>query len=191
MPTCWIFAGPNGAGKTTFAEDFLSNVPDCSCFLNADSIAQELSSEAPDRKPLTSVGRLFFDQMDQCTKNRKNFAFETTLSGQSTVKRVERLQGEGWYVLLIYLALPSVEMSILRVAERVEHGGHNIPKSVIERRFPRSLQNLFKVFSHRVNHCFCFMNHGKKPELIFEQDRSVRSIIHRDYYQVLLEEALL
>ena len=49
-----------------------------------------------------------------------------------------RLQAEGWRVELIYLALPSMEMSKLRVAERVAHGGHNIPAADIERRFARS-----------------------------------------------------
>ena len=33
----------------------------------------------------------------------------------------------GWRVELIYLALPNPEMAKLRVAERVSHGGHDIP----------------------------------------------------------------
>lgn len=39
---------------------------------------------------------------------------------------------------LIYLALANVTLSKSRVAERVAHGGHNIPLADIERRFPRS-----------------------------------------------------
>jgi predicted ABC-type ATPase len=41
-------------------------------------------------------------------------------------------------------------MSKMRVAERVVHGGHNVPSVDIERRFPRSLRNLLDEFSHRV-----------------------------------------
>ena len=90
---------------------------------------------------------------------------------------------------LIYLALPSVEMSKLRVAERVAHGGHHIPVADIERRFPRSLRHLLDDFSHYIDSCTCFMNDGESPMLIFEQRASERDIVHDDYYQLLLEEA--
>jgi predicted ABC-type ATPase len=92
-------------------------------------------------------------------------------------------------VELIYLALPSVEMSKLRVAERVAHGGHNIPVEDIGRRFPRSLRHLLNDFSHRVNSCTCFMNDGESPVLVFEQCGNDREIVHDNYYQLLLEEA--
>jgi predicted ABC-type ATPase len=92
-------------------------------------------------------------------------------------------------VELIYLALPSVEMSKLRVAERVAHGGHHIPVADIERRFPRSLRHLLGDFSHYIDSCTCFMNDGESPMLIFEQRASERDIVHDDYYQLLLEEA--
>jgi hypothetical protein len=85
------------------------------------------------------------------------------------LRLIKRLQAEDWQVELVYLALPSVEMSKLRVAERVAHGGHNIPVRDIERRFPRSLNNLFDLFSYAVDHCICFMNDGNKPVLLFEQ----------------------
>jgi predicted ABC-type ATPase len=102
---------------------------------------------------------------------------------------VERLRADGWRVELIYLALPSVEMSKLRVAERVAHGGHNIPVADIERRFPRSLSHLLNDFSHRVDNCTCFMNDGESPVLVFEQRGHDRDIVHDDYYQLLFEEA--
>lgn len=82
-----------------------------------------------------------------------------------------------------------VEMSKLRVAERVAHGGHNIPVTDIERRFPRGLSHLLNDFSHCVDSCTCFMNDGESPVLVFEQRGSDREIVHDDYYQLLLEEA--
>lgn len=100
-----------------------------------------------------------------------------------------QLRRDGWRVALIYLALPSALMSKLRVAERVAHGGHNIPAADIERRFPRSLRHLLDDFSHRVDVCTCFMNDGESPVLIFEQRGNDRDIVHDDYYQLLIEEA--
>jgi len=44
------------------------------------------------------------------------------------LRLIARLKSTGWRVELIYLALPNVEMSSLRVAERVAHGNHNIPQ---------------------------------------------------------------
>jgi len=109
------------------------------------------------------------------------------LSGRSYLKLIRRLQKEGWHVELVYLALPNVEMSRLRVAERVAHGGHNIPLKDIIRRFPKSLKNLLGDFSNQVNRTRCFMNSGDTPELVFEQINDSRTIIHQSFYKKLLK----
>lgn len=188
MPTCWIIAGPNGAGKTTFALEYLPQVAQCSRFVNADLIAAGLSPLAPERE-LLAASRLFLGEMETCIAEREDFAFETTLAGRSYLKLVRRLQMAGWRVELIYLALPSMEMSKLRVAERVAHGGHSIPVADIERRFARSLGNLLYSFSTQVDACRCFMNSDASPELVFEQQGEVRNVLHMPYYQHLLKEA--
>jgi predicted ABC-type ATPase len=188
MPTCWIVAGPNGAGKTTFALEYLPQVANGLRFVNADLIAAGLSPLAPDREFLTA-SRLYLNEIETCVRKRDDFAFETTLAGRSYLKLINLMRAELWHVELIYLALPSVEMSKLRVTERVLHGGHNIPTADIERRFPRSLANLLELFSYQVNACRCFMNCGPRPELVFEQRGEVRNVIHPKYYQHLLSQA--
>jgi len=186
-PTCWIIAGPNGAGKTTFALEYLPRVAGCSHFINADLIAAGLAPLAPERE-LLAASRIFLRELEARIAARENFAFETTLAGRTYLRLVERLRRDGWRVELIYLALPSVEMSILRVAERVAHGGHAIPVADIERRFPRSLRHLLYDFSHRVDRCTCFMNDGENPVLVFEQNGNARVVVHTDYYQLLIDE---
>ena len=138
MPTCWIIAGPNGAGKTTFALEYLPKVVNCYHYINTELIA---------------ASRIFLAELETCIQKEEDFAFETTLSGRSYLKLIKRLQALGWHIELICLALPSIEMSKARVAERVKHGGHNIPINAIERHFSRSLNNLFNDFSHEVNNC--------------------------------------
>lgn len=187
MPTCWIIAGPNGAGKTTFALEYLPQVAQCSRFINADLIAAGLSPLAPERE-LLAASRLFLSEIDAAIAEREDFAFETTLAGRSYLKLVRRLRAVGWRVELIYLALPSMEMSKLRVAERVLHGGHSISIADIERRFARSLANLLDVFSPEVDACCCFMNSSALPELVFEQQGDVRNVVNPDHYQHLLQE---
>jgi len=188
IPACWIIAGPNGAGKTTFALEYLPQVAGCTHFINADLIAAGLSPLAPERE-LLAASRLFLREIEERIAARVDFAFETTMAGRTYLRLVERLRADGWRVELIYLALPSAEMSKLRVAERVAHGGHNIEVADIERRFPRSLRHLLNDFSHRVDRCVCFMNDGESPVLVFEQRGENRDMLHENYYQLLLEEA--
>jgi predicted ABC-type ATPase len=78
-----------------------------------------------------------------------------------------------------------------RVAERVAHGGHNIPVADIERRFSRSLANVLNVFSVEVDACWCFLNSDVLPELVFEQQGEWCNVVHTTYYQALQKEAKL
>lgn len=188
MPVCWIIAGPNGAGKTTFALEYLPQVAECRNFVNADLIAAGLSPLAPERE-LVTASRLLLKELDAHIQKRDDFAFETTLAGRGYLRLIRRLQKEGWQVELLYLALPSVKLSLLRVAERVAHGGHDITAENITRRFPRSLRNLLQDYSTQVDRTRCFMNSNNVPELIFEQQGEERTILNESYYQLLLKEA--
>lgn len=189
-PVCWIIAGPNGAGKTTFALEFLPQIANCHKFVNADLIAAGLSPLSPESE-LFSASRLFLKEIQANIIFRKDFSFETTLSGRGYLRLIKRLKKEGWQVELLYLALPSVELSKLRVLERVEHGGHNIPVKDIERRFPRSLSNLLTLYSHEVDNTRCFLNKDKIPELIFEQQGSKRTIKNESLFQLIVEGSQL
>lgn len=61
-------------------------------------------------------------------------------------------------------------MAKLRVAERVRHGGHDIPVRDIDRRFVRSLRNLFAVYASAVDRVVCFLNSAETPQIIFVQE---------------------
>jgi len=188
MSTCWIIAGPNGAGKTTFALEYLPKVAGCTTFINADLIAAGLSPLAPERE-MMAASRIFLQELKERIRLRENFAFETTLAGRTYLRMIREIRHDGWTVKLIFLGLPSVEMSKMRVAERVAHGGHNIPAIDIERRFPRSLSNLFQSFSSAVDHCLCFMNDRNSPLPVFEQRGENRIIHHQGLYNLMLKEA--
>jgi predicted ABC-type ATPase len=189
-PTCWIIAGPNGAGKTTFALQYLPQVANCRRFANADAIAAGLSPLAPETA-LLAASRLFLKEIEKHINDRQSFAFETTLSGRSYLKLIDQLKSNHWHVELTYLALPDVEMSKMRVAERVLHGGHNIPTKDLKRRFPRSLRNLLNDFSHATSLTQCFMNTGFVPELIFIQQGQNREVINPTLFTQLIQQAKL
>lgn len=175
-PICRIIAGPNGAGKTTFALTYLRQFPEAQAFVNADLIAAGLSPLAPQQQQL-AASRLMLREIDSHIRARQSFAFETTLAGRGYLRLIGRLRADGWRVELIYLALPSVQLSILRVAERVAHGGHNVPLPVLQRRFPRSIRLLLESYAPAVDHALCNMNAGMQPVPVFCQTGSNRTII--------------
>ena len=187
-PICRIIAGPNGAGKTTFALSYLRQFPDARSFVNADLIAAGLSPLAPQQQ-LLAASRLMLAEIDSHIQARRNFAFETTLSGRGYLRLILRLRSAGWRVELIYLALPSVELSILRVAERVAHGGHDVPLPVLKRRFPRSLQLLLDAYAPAVDHALCNLNAGARPSPVFFQAGRQRTIVDSTLYAQLLDLA--
>ncbi|MEA5424056.1 AAA family ATPase [Synechococcus sp. CCY9202] len=187
-PICRIIAGPNGAGKTTFALTYLRQFPDAQAFVNADLIAAGLSPLNPQQQ-LVAASRLMITEIKTHLQARRNFAFETTLSGRGYLRLITRMRFLGWRVELIYLALPSLELSILRVAERVAHGGHNVPEAVLRRRFPRSLQLLLNAYAPAVDHVLCNMNGGPDPAPVFSQNGAERTILDPWLYVQLLELA--
>lgn len=188
QPVCWIIAGPNGAGKTTFALDYLPRVASCNVFVNADLIATGLAPLAPKGKAITA-SRLFLQEISQNITANCDFAFETTLAGLAYKKLIKRLRSEGWRLELIYLALPDVEMAKSRVAERVLHGGHDIPQTDIERRFFRSLENFLGEFAILVDRAVCYLNAGRTPVTVFTQYGTRREVAEPEILQ-LLEKAM-
>ena len=163
-----IIAGPNGSGKTTFAREFLPNEANCPVFINADLIAAGLSPFKPELAAIKAA-RLMLEQLFDHSEKGQNFAFETTLAGQGYARKIPHWQSNGYLVSLIFLFLPSAEMAIDRVAERVKQGGHDIPEKVIRRRYKLGLWNLEKVYKPLVNDWIIFNNAGDEPIII---DRS-------------------
>lgn len=145
MPSLYIIAGPNGAGKTTFIKRFAPRHLALLDFLNADEIARGLSPLAPERAQI-EAGRLMLDRIRQFIAGGKSFAMETTLSGRTYRLLLKQAKEAGYATHLDFLALPSVEDSIRRVANRVIQGGHDVPEVDLRRRFRLGLRNLFSLY---------------------------------------------
>ena len=144
-PKVVILAGPNGAGKSTSAGKLLLGPLRVTEFVNADVIAQELSAFAPDRVAW-EAGRVMLRRIKELAAERASFAFETTLATRSYVPWLKELQASGYEVHLLFLWLPSADMAVARVADRVRAGGHNVPESVIRRRYASGLVNLRTLY---------------------------------------------
>lgn len=141
----YVIAGPNGAGKTTFATKFLPEYVQCTEFLNADLIAAGLSPFAPSIQNFRA-SELMLERMRKLLDNGETFSFETTLAARSYSKRIPEWQAMGYRVFLFFLWLPSEELAVERVANRVRQGGHNIPVPTIRQRYRRGLSNFDRLY---------------------------------------------
>ena len=165
-----IIAGPNGAGKTTFAKDFLPSEAKTLNFINADLIAAGLAPFNPESIAL-KAGRLMLEEIDECVDAGKSFAFETTLSGLSYVRKIQLWQRLGYQVKLWFLSLPNADAAVARVAQRVMQGGHNIPEDVIRRRFKSGLDNFYYRYKLLVDSWVLYDNYVRPPKLLDWSDR--------------------
>lgn len=144
-PHAIVIAGPNGAGKSTAAPALLRDLLGVAEYVNADLIAQGLS--AFDTASVAfQAGRVMLTRLKQLAAQRRNFAFETTRATRSYLPLLARLQSGGYVVAIIFLWLPTPEVAVARVAERVRLGGHDVPEPVIHRRYHRGLENFCRRY---------------------------------------------
>jgi predicted ABC-type ATPase len=165
QPRIFILAGPNGAGKTTFAREYLTNEAACPTFINADLIAEGLSPFAPGRVAARS-GRIMLQMIADEVRRRQSFAFETTLAGRNYARVIPRWRSSGYFVSLIFLSLPSVDVAVARVAERVRQGGHDIPEDVIRRRYAAGRKNFDDLYKRIVNAWAVVDSSGELPVVV-------------------------
>lgn len=121
-PLCIVIAGPNGAGKTTFAREYLPREAGVLNFINVDLIAAGLSPFRPESAAL-AAGRLFLGELDRHAEARADFAFETTMSGLVYLSRLKQWKTAGYRIELVFLRLSSPQLSLRRIAARVNKEG--------------------------------------------------------------------
>jgi predicted ABC-type ATPase len=165
-----IIAGPNGAGKTTFARDFLPAEAHTLRFINADLIAAGLAPFNPETAAI-KAGRLMLEEIDECVLAGESFAFETTLSGLSYLRKIKRWKQLGYEVKLWFLSLPSADVAVSRVEVRVSQGGHNIPEHVIRRRFKAGLHNFHNLYIKAVDSWVVYDSYVQPPKVLDWSDR--------------------
>src|SRR5262245_246560 len=124
--TIYLIAGCNGAGKTTFAKEYLLQEVGCKNFLNADYLALGLSPLSPEVAAM-KAGRLLLSELRSLIARKQTFALESTLSGLTHLRMVRSAKRRGFRIYLHFLWLPTPEIAIARVRERVRKGGHNVP----------------------------------------------------------------
>ncbi|MEX5217381.1 MAG: zeta toxin family protein [Nitrospira sp.] len=164
-PRCIVIAGPNGAGKTTFAREYLPREGGIIHFVNADLIASGLSPLRPDLAA-RQAGRLVLQELSRLANERKDFAFESTLSGRSYLRLLNQWKQEEYQIEIVFLRLASVDIALRRIAARVRQGGHDVPRGDVIRRFNRSWNNFLTVYCPIADAWAVYDNSGDAPLLL-------------------------
>jgi len=141
-----VLAGTNGAGKSSIGGEALRRGG--ANYLNPDEVTRQLMvanaglSEQEANVLAWTEGRR---RLKLAIATRSNFAFETTLGGNTIAKLLHRACDAGMPVRVWYCALASVELHIARVRARVKKGGHDIPVGKIRQRYDDSRENLIDL----------------------------------------------
>ena len=181
----YVIAGPNGAGKTTFAREFLPTYADCKNFINADLIAQGVSPFSPQAAAFRA-GRLMLEEIELHSRRDEDFGFETTLSGRSYLSLIQRLKKKGYRVHLFFLFVEGIEVTLSRIKDRVLKGGHDVPETVVRRRFGRSVGNFFREYRPLVDSWYLFDNTGTTPVAVAFKKGAKQRIMDSGKYQTLI-----
>lgn len=136
--TAIFYGGTNGSGKTT-----LRNISSGEIELNIDpdAEARKINPNNP-RSADMAAGRKALQLFDDALSVDLSFSMESTLTGKSILKRMQKASDQGYHVELRYVGLSSADLNVQRVHERVAKGGHHIDDDVVRKRYQESRNNL-------------------------------------------------
>ena len=165
----YIFAGVNGAGKSTlYNSENLDNNIKYSTRINTDEIVRKIG-DWKNNSDQIKAAKIAINLRNDCLQYEKSFNEETTLTGKTILKTIDKAKELGYELQLFYVGVDNPEIAKERIRNRVEKGGHNIADEIVEKRYYESLKNLKQVItkfdevylydnSIKYKHIFSFIN---------------------------------
>lgn len=138
-----VIAGINGVGKSSLRGVLEGQGILLGHVIDADMIAREHHND-----PI-SAGKQAIKEINECLKRDISFTQETTLAGRRIEQTMKQAKKQGYSISLFYVGISSMEESIIRIANRVRKGGHNIPTEDVLRRY----KGRFQAFQRVVPYC--------------------------------------
>ena len=143
----YIFAGVNGAGKSTlYKTNFLNKDIKNTIRINTDEIVYSFGDWKSNIDQI-KAGKIAIQLRNKCFLEEKSFNEETTLTGKTILKIIDKAKNLGYKIHLYYIGIGNPEIAKERVKNRIARGGHGISSNLIEKRYYESLQNLEKILS--------------------------------------------
>ena len=145
-PQITIFGGPNGSGKSTAYSRFVRAGFDSGEYLNPDEIARTMRESGAGGSAFDiRAGREVVERTRVLVGARRSLVRESTLTGREIIRTIEFAKAAGYRLVLVFVAVSSPATTRGRIAVRVAKGSHDIPVEVQDRRFPRSIDSLWRV----------------------------------------------
>lgn len=168
----YLFAGVNGAGKSTLynTESLDINIKD-TVRINTDEIVRKIGNWKNDSDQIKAA-KIAINLRNNCFQYGKSFNEETTLTGKTILKNIDKAKEQGYELQLFYVGLNSSDIAKERVKNRVEKGGHNIENNVIEKRYYESLKNLKKIIS-KFDKVYLYDNSIKYKNIFLFSDNTI------------------
>ena len=176
----YLFAGVNGAGKSTlYNSESLNNDIKNTIRINTDEIVREIGDWKNNSDQLKAA-KIAINLRNECFLYGKSFNEETTLTGKSILKTIERAKELGYELQLFYVGVSSTEIAKERIKSRVEKGGHHIENDIVEKKYYESLKNLKEILlkfdkvylydnSKKYKNIFSFSNN----KILFKENKSI------------------
>jgi len=120
---------------------------------------------------------------------RRDFAFESTLSGRTYALMLSEAKKAGYRIRLAYLWLPHVRLSLQRVRQRHLKGGHDVPSRDVRRRFMPSLVNFFRRYLPLADEALLFDAAAYPPRLIVRWADGQKEVIDLRKYEAVRRQA--
>ena len=139
MPVFTIVGGVNGTGKSSLSGVLRSCLDDLGVIVDPDKLTAQAGGDE------YAGGQAAIAKLQTCLAAGIDFTEESTLSGSYARKMARAARAAGYTVRLYYVGLNSAEDALQRIANRVAHGGHNIPAEDVRRRFARRFSDLEKL----------------------------------------------
>ena len=146
IPRIYVLAGTNGAGKSSIGGAML--LEQGVEYFNPDDAAARIREANPQISQEQAQSAAWHEGkrlLERAITERLDYAFETTLGGNTIPALLERAAASGIEVRIWYVGLDSPELHIARVRARVARGGHDVPEERIRQRYARSLLNLLRL----------------------------------------------
>ena len=142
MKTYTIIGGVNGTGKSSLTGVLKTQTTDLGQIIDVDKITAENGGSA-------ILGeKTVLERIQSCLGKNISFTQETTLSGRKTELTAQKAREKGYYVRLYYVGLDSADECLLRIENRVAHGGHDIREEDVLRRFAGRWEAVKKILPY-------------------------------------------
>ena len=168
----YIFAGVNGSGKSTlYKTNFLNKDIKNSIRINTDEIVYSFGDWKSNIDQI-KAGKIAIQLRNKCFLEEKSFNEETTLTGKTILKIINKAKDLGYKIHLYYIGIDNPEIAKERVKNRVARGGHGISPEIIEKRYYESLQNLEKLI-YQCDSIEIYDNSKKFIRIFYYEDNQV------------------